>query len=220
VTGPDNQARWARLFRMACGLIRQVNSEALVIDHWSLGGATALMLQISHRESYDIDIFLRDPQLLPFLDPEKRDFEFVVPPAKHYGDGSRFLKLAFNELGEIDFIVAETLTAEPTVEREIEGERSRLEMVPEIVTKKVVYRGSSIKPRDLFDIAASAERHFDQIVTALRPYSTEVARTMSTIEKLNPEFVSHTIAQLKIHENFALIARTAIVRTKELLQAV
>ncbi len=49
---------------MACALIRQVNTEQTIIDRWTLGGGTALMLQIDHRESQDIDIFLSDPQLL------------------------------------------------------------------------------------------------------------------------------------------------------------
>jgi hypothetical protein len=31
---------WARLFRIACSLIRQVNSEQLIIDSWSFGGGT------------------------------------------------------------------------------------------------------------------------------------------------------------------------------------
>jgi hypothetical protein len=50
-------ADWARLFRIACALIRQVNSEQIIIDSWPLGGGTAMMLQIDHRESHDIDIF-------------------------------------------------------------------------------------------------------------------------------------------------------------------
>ncbi|WP_130220802.1 hypothetical protein [Bradyrhizobium genosp. SA-3] len=33
-----------------------------------------MMLQIAHRESHDVDIFLCDPQSLPFLDPQKQDF--------------------------------------------------------------------------------------------------------------------------------------------------
>ena len=33
---------WARLFRIACSLIRQVNSEQLIIDSWSFGGGTAM----------------------------------------------------------------------------------------------------------------------------------------------------------------------------------
>ncbi|MFG3756635.1 nucleotidyl transferase AbiEii/AbiGii toxin family protein, partial [Klebsiella pneumoniae] len=60
--GPD----WARLLRIARALIRQVNAEHVVIDSWSLGGGTAMMLQLDHRDSQDIDIFLPDAQLLSF----------------------------------------------------------------------------------------------------------------------------------------------------------
>jgi hypothetical protein len=61
---------WRLLFREACSLIAQVNAKQLIIDSWSLGGGTAMMIQIDHRDSEDIDIFLPDPQLLPFLDPQ------------------------------------------------------------------------------------------------------------------------------------------------------
>ena len=81
-------------------MIRQVNAEQEIIDHWTFGGGTAMMLQIGHRESHDVDIFLRDPQLLPFLDPEKQDFDFEIRPSDYGGDGTGFLKLAF-EIGEL-----------------------------------------------------------------------------------------------------------------------
>ena len=74
----QNQPDWARLFHVACSLIRQVNSETLIIDHWTFGGGTAMMLQIDHRESHDVDFFLQDPQLLSFLDPQKHDFKFEI----------------------------------------------------------------------------------------------------------------------------------------------
>jgi hypothetical protein len=101
---------WARLFRIACSLIRQVNSEQPIIDSWSFGGGTAMMLQVGHRESHDIDIFLPDAQLLPFLDPKLRDFEFDFWPSDYGGDGTGFLKLAFEGIGEIDFVVAHAVT--------------------------------------------------------------------------------------------------------------
>jgi len=50
-----------------------------------------MMLQIDHRESRDVDIFLQDAQQLPFLDPQKRDFEFEIQPAAYEGDGTRVL---------------------------------------------------------------------------------------------------------------------------------
>ena len=214
------QADWARLFRIACALIRQVNSEQTLIAHWTFGGGTAMMLQIGHRESHDVDIFLPDPQLLQFLDPQKRDFAFEIRPSGYGGDGTGFLKLAFEGIGEIDFVVGHARTSVPTTQMTIEGEAVRLETVPEIVTKKIYHRGSSIKPRDIFDIAAAAEQHADSIIRELRNYRDEVARTLATMDKLNPDFVNRAIAQLSIKERYNSVAKTAIERTKEILRTV
>jgi len=134
-------------------MIRQVNAEKEIIDHWTFGGGTAMMLQIGHRESHDVDIFLSDPQLLPFLDPDKQDFDFESRPSDYRGDGTGFLKLAF-EVGEIDFIVAQSLTSSPTVDATVEDEAVLLETAPEVIAKKIYHRGNSIMPRDIFDIAA------------------------------------------------------------------
>jgi hypothetical protein len=41
-------------------MIRQVNSEQSIIDRWTFGGGSAMMVQIGHRESHDVDIFLPD----------------------------------------------------------------------------------------------------------------------------------------------------------------
>lgn len=72
-----------------------------------------MMLQLDHRDSRDVDIFLDDPQLLRFLDPKTRDFQLESPLAGTGGDGVSFLKLAFDGLGEIDFIVGPALTPSP-----------------------------------------------------------------------------------------------------------
>jgi hypothetical protein len=49
-------------------MIRQVSADQEIIDPWTFVGGTAMMVQIDHRESDDVDIFLPDPQSLPFLD--------------------------------------------------------------------------------------------------------------------------------------------------------
>jgi hypothetical protein len=127
VTPPHQQPNWAWLLKTARGLIRQVNSEQAVIDRWTLGGGTAMMLQIDHRESHDVDIFLSDPQLLSFLDPQKHDFQFEIWPTDYAGDGASFQKLAFKHIGEIDFIVGHAMTSSPTTQRTVEGETTLLE---------------------------------------------------------------------------------------------
>jgi Nucleotidyl transferase AbiEii toxin, Type IV TA system len=220
VSAPSGQADWARLFRMARALIGQVNSGQSIIDYWTLGGGTAMMLQIDHRESRDVDIFLPDPQLLPFLDPQTHDFEFEIPPAGHTGDGTGFLKFAFDDIGEIDFIVGRSLTSSPTMQSIVEGEPVLLETIPEIVTKKIHHRGSSIKPRDIFDIAAAGEKSADSIIKELRNYRDEVTTTLGTLDRLNPDFLNRAIAQLSIRTGYTAIAKTAIERAKEILRAV
>lgn len=169
---------WTQLFRIACAMIEQVNSEQPIIDHWTFGGGTAMMLQINHRESHDVDIFLRDAQHLSFLDPQKRDFDFEIRPSDYIGDGARFLKLAF-EIGEIDFIVAQALTLVPTTPATVEGKSILLETVPEILAKKIYHRGARIAPRDIFDIAAGSETQADSIINELRRYPDEVAKALA-----------------------------------------
>jgi len=184
VIAQQNQPDWSRLFRVARDLIRQVNSKRLIIDQWTFGGGTAMMLQIDHRESRDVDIFLPDPQLLPFLDPKVRDFKFEIVPSDYKGDGARFLKLAFDGIGQIDFIVDTPKTAVPTIQHVIQGEKTLLETIPEIITKKIVNRGSSLQPRDIFDIAAAGEQYSDALVAALRSYKTQVAAAMTALAVL------------------------------------
>jgi hypothetical protein len=179
-----------------------------------------MMLQIDHRESHDIDIFLPDPQFLAYLDPQKRDFEFDVRPTEYDGDGTRFLKLAFDEIGQIDFIVGPSMTPSPTMRRTIEGEIVDLENVPEIITKKIYYRGTNIRPRDIFDIAAAAETHAASVVKALRSRPVEVAKTLMALDRLNPDFVNAAIADMAITGPYKSIARTAIERAKAILGAV
>ena len=178
------------------------------------------MLQIDHRESHDVDIFLFDPQLLPFLDPQKHDFTFEIQPTDYKGDGARFQKFAFENIGEIDFIVGSSLTSTPTIPMTIEGEVVQLETIPEVITKKVYHRGSSIKPRDIFDSAAAGEKQANSIIDELKSYKNEVTRTLAVMEKLNPDFVSRAIAELAIKPQYDAVAKRAMERAREILLAV
>ena len=213
-------AHWARLLRTARSLIRQVNAARPVIDNWTLGGGTAMMLQIEHRESRDIDIFLSDPQQLPFLDPRTQDFTFEIRPADYGGDGARSLKFVFDDIGEIDFIVATALTSSPTTSCLIEGEPVLLDTVPEIITKKIYHRGAGLTPRDIFDIAAACEQHEDSIKKELRNYRNEVADALVRIDRLKADFVNATIARLVIMDPYRAIASASIERTKAILRAI
>jgi hypothetical protein len=204
-------SEWRRLFLIATDLIDQLRENAGGHDfEWSFGGGTAMMIQIGHRESHDVDIFLNDPQLLGFIDPSKSELRFEMMPSAYQGDGAKFQKFAFENVGEIDFIVAGALTRTPFELHEVEGRAVRLETIPEIITKKVYYRGSEAKPRDIFDIAAAARSQLGAVVKALGDFPEQVARTKERLEKLNPEFVSRTIAQLMIMPNYEASAADSL----------
>lgn len=210
--------KWLRLFRVAHSLIEQVNSAQVIIRNWTFGGGTAMMLRIDHRESNDVDIFLPDAQMLQFLDPEKWDFQFEIQPDDCRSDGVRSLKFAFDHIGQIDFIVARALTLPPTTEANVDGQTVQLETITEIITKKIYHRASSLQSRDVFDIAAAAEQHAESLIASLKLYPDQVAQAITTLSKVNPEFVDRAIQQLAIKGRYAYIAKTALERSKEVLR--
>jgi hypothetical protein len=220
MSAPNPPSDWRRLFRMACSLIDQVNTGQRVIESWTFGGGTAMMIQIGHRESHDVDIFLDDPQSLAFLNPERSDLAFEVLPAAYHGDGSTFQKFAFPGIGEIDFIVGRAMTPCPTITHNIDGRTVLLDSIAEIIAKKVHYRGASITPRDIFDIAAGAERHEREIVAALKTYQAEARTALAAVEKLSPAYVTGAIAALMIKDDFRPLAETALNRAKDILRLV
>lgn len=94
----------------------------------------------------------------------------------------------------------------PFKTHEVEGRAVRLETVPEIIAKKIYYRGSEAKPRDIFDIAAAARSQLAPVVNALRAFPEQVSRTRERLEKLNPEFVDRAVAQLMIMPDYEACA--------------
>jgi len=178
-----------------------------------------MMLQIDHRDSDDIDIFVSDPQVLGYLNPATLDYQFEMSPDGYEGDGSNFIKIKFDAIGEIDFIVAPGLTEKPSIEWLVEGVQINLETVPEIITKKVYFRGATIKPRDIFDIAAAGRNHRDDVVAALAEHPSKVEETLSCMARLNRVFVDDAISQLMVREKFRDQMATAFEDAREILLA-
>ena len=220
MTAPKHPSEWKKLFSMACSMIEQVNERHNIIDSWTFGGGTAMMIQMDHRESHDVDIFISDPQILPFLNPSVFDFDFEIAPSGYVGDGVRSSKIYFEGMGEIDFIVASSLTKDPYVRKNIDGREVYLERIPEIITKKVFYRGANIKPRDIFDIAVGGILFMDEIISELRNYRDRVEGALDMLGKMNPEFVSRTISDLMIKEEFYDIAKNAQERSTKILKMI
>ena len=138
-------SEWETLFDVAIIIFDHFHSDHGYMPQWSFGGGTAIMLQIDHRESHDVDLFLDDPQVLPYLNPETQGITLSRQPDSYETDGTRVLKLAYKDLGEIDFICCKNIIDNPTRQTEVRGHTVELEMPAEIIAKKVHFRGPGFR---------------------------------------------------------------------------
>ncbi len=136
---------WRVLEKVAAEIVRSLEKRTGLEMAPLLGGGTRLMLTYEHRISHDIDLFIRDPQWIPYLSPRLQD---EYPGCQGYEEASNYLKLNYRQ-GEIDFIVAPRLT---NLKPESSSETSfLLDPICEVIKKKLLYRGASLHPRDIYD---------------------------------------------------------------------
>ncbi len=214
-------SKWGDLFDQAAHIIDLANSKFTLIDNWSFGGGTALMLQIDHRESFDVDIFIDDPQVLPFLNPWTQGYTLSLTPDGYQFDGTRALKVVFEKMGEVDFICAAGLTASPTRAAKVRGRNIQLETPAEIIAKKICYRGASMQPRDMFDMACvTTVLGVEYAVNALSPFKEECRKALSVARRMDPQFAEAVMTNLLYRDRFSDVPRHAQAMTIELLETV
>jgi len=218
---PDARpSQWSSLFDIAASIIDQAQ-EASYPFEWTFGGGTALMLQIDHRESHDIDLFLDDPQVMPFLNPQTQGYSLDRDPDGYESDGGRVLKLTFGDIGEVDFICCASITEHPANQTTVRGRNVLLETPAEIVAKKIYYRGSRLQPRDMFDLAAVVEREGEgYVMAALRQCGPERCEAaLQVADRMSPDLAVGIIGQLMFREHDAPLLRKAQAVTQAVLRA-
>ncbi|MDA8345288.1 MAG: nucleotidyl transferase AbiEii/AbiGii toxin family protein [Thermaerobacter sp.] len=188
---------WERLFERAMACLDSIPLAKVPPPRWSFGGGTALRLQIGHRDSHDIDIFLEGPQWLSVLSPRLNDT--VSALCQDYEEDTQFVKLVMTE-GEVDFIAAPLLTSPGVFPQQIGGRTVSLETPAEIIAKKLFFRGGLLRPRDVLDIAAVWR--FDRAgllssVDAWISKAGEIAQRLTTL-RANPVQFDARVAELRL----------------------
>lgn len=213
-------SQWEALLKEAFRIIDHVNRDHELLSSWTFGGGTAMMLQIDHRESHDVDLFLDDPQLLPYVTAAVGEMSFETGQPSYNGDGTGHLKIAFEGVGEIDFIVTGHILEPYAESRKILDRNVELETVPEIIAKKVRFRGASLQPRDVFDIAAASEAGYeDEILQALAQIPEHRGYAADRLDALKQAYAVSTIKQLMLKPEFEATADRAIDIAKRLLRS-
>ena len=171
-------ADWLYLFKLA---LKILSHEKISNSQWSFGGGTALMTYYNHRKSKDIDIFLRDVQLLTRFTPRLNDY--VGEHVDDYTEMSNFLKLKIKKQ-EIDFIVAPLLTKKPTIKKVIGNVPIYIETPEEIVIKKIFYRAEAFKTRDVFDLALVIKHKENSLIENLDIFQSKIDVLQNRLDTL------------------------------------
>ena len=187
---------WETLFQRALTIIDSVAQSGHPLEDWSFGGGTVLMRRHFHRFSKDVDIFIPDPQYLNHLTPRLNNKVEVM--TTHYIEHQSSLKLIFPE-GEIDFVVAGSLTPTPTSVEMLFNRAVNVETSTEIIAKKVWHRGADFTARDIFDLAMVAEKEpmalasikpilqgrRDLILTRIDQHGNDLRETFAALETID-----------------------------------
>jgi hypothetical protein len=125
------------------------------IEAWSFGGGTALALfYLQHRRSHDLDIFVHDPQYFSFLSPKWfMDHQTVFQ--SEYLEKADHILLATLTGVKVDLLLTPCLTENPVTLRRVGQVDCYVESLKEIIAKKIRYRRTQPRTRDIVDIGAA-----------------------------------------------------------------
>src|SRR3954468_21727452 len=123
-------SRWPELFSLGKSLMDLLPGGAF----WSFGGGTSLALRYDHRVSYDVDLFLADAQLVPYLSPRLND-EVAALIGYDVIEDNGSLKVSRPE-GDLDLVVAPLLTRPGVEPVEVLGQTVPTQPPEEVLAKK------------------------------------------------------------------------------------
>ena len=218
----EGKSLWGELFDYAMDIIDRAVTPEGVPSEWSFGGGTALMLQIDHRISYDIDFFNEDLQQLGHICAIAMDWYVDVGRAGYKTDGYNFMKLDFTGLGQVDFIITDHIVNDCTRKQTVRGRDVLLETVPEIIAKKIFHRGYRHLPRDIFDIAAACRAGYEQeIRKELLLMPDKVAEFAGKLYEIEPKDSDHVpfLSELKILPQYESLRTDALEVVQEMVTA-
>jgi hypothetical protein len=196
---------WRQLLSRTVVGLEQLEQQGQAVPDWILGGGSALMLHSDHRLSRDIDAFIDDPQYLGIMSPDVTD----VWDCRTWYKAAHYLKLKYAE-GEIDFIVSGPLSDLATTFYEVDlmdlpAKRKvtiEIEHPAEITLKKMHYRPTMLKSRDIFDITVADSIDHEALVGNLNVISDKKSELLKRLGSINPQYLQAELAELDIQEGW------------------
>src|SRR4051794_19038958 len=178
------------------------------------------MILADHRLSRDIDAFINHPQYLALLSPETTD----VWNCSAWDRAAHYLKLKFAE-GEIDFIVSAPISSLPPLEKQIDltgirkGSKPMIRIDPpvEIALKKLHYRATMLKPRDLFDISVIDAIAGPALIASLHEVAEKKDDLLRRLDDIKEDFIQAELAELDIRPRWEKHKRTCLETVRNIV---
>lgn len=208
-------AGWKRLLERALAGLDSLEQNGTPIRWWSFGGGTALMVQLHHRDSKDIDLFVPDPQYLSYLSPRLADVAVWGGP--DYDEATNYVKLRYAE-GEIDFISAFSISDLDNGRFVFSDRQVPIESPTEIILKKLHYRAGLLKPRDIFDTAVVLSSDHAETLRQHLPLLTDVrGQLIDRISQMPEDYFKAAMDELDIFSEYRQLIPNAMDMVAELI---
>lgn len=149
-------SEWQKLLDKALPALDHVfgaRNESGGAPAWTLGGGTAIAIQLNHRISYDVDIFVPGTALKRFAPANNPASAMISDKFQWPG---HYLKFEL-ESGEIDFLSPPLQTEPGFFWATYRDRQIALETPEEVIIKKIRFRSVKFTPRDVYDLAAVAQ---------------------------------------------------------------
>jgi hypothetical protein len=206
-------SNWHRLLDRTVQGLAELKRQGQPVPDWVLGGGTALMVTADHRLSRDIDAFIDDPQYLALLSPETTD----VWKCSAWDRAAHYLKLKYPE-GEVDFIVTASISSLPPIEKQIDltgirkGSKPLIRIDPpvEIALKKLHYRATMLKPRDVFDISVVDAIDGPALTANLHEVAEKNGDLLRRLDDIKEDFIQAELAELDIRPRWEIHKKTCL----------
>lgn len=172
---------WKRLLELVLPALDELPDSMA----WTLGGGTGLAISLTHRISYDIDIFFEHAAALKRLSPNAN------PKIRRLSDNwqqpGHYLKIERSD-GDIDFLVTRSFAEPAFFPFDFRGREIRVETPLEIISKKIHFRGSQVTVRDIFDIAAFSTMKDAPTIARLPDIAESLPRALHRIKLLRKRY--------------------------------
>lgn len=206
-------SNWRRLLDRTLQGLAELKRQGRPVPDWVLGGGTALMVYADHRLSRDIDAFIDDPQYLALLSPETTD----VWNCAAWDRAAHYLKLKYPE-GEVDFIVTAAISPLQPIEKQVDlteirkGSKPMIQIDPpvEIALKKLHYRATMLKPRDVFDISVVDAIDGPALIANLHEVADKKDDLLRRLEDIREDFIQAELAELDIRPRWEMQKKTCL----------